>query len=139
MTPASVRFLDRKVYLKIVTVLATAMFQGATPQRIAALKPALKIDWHTLKAWRRWWCDIFPSSRQGRILHGRVAADTPEARTVSGLWRQFWKACVDGCTGALNIARFLLFLTPIQNPIDGNFVSNLAAIAFPQKIPKACL
>jgi len=58
-TPASLRFLGRKVWLATVVTLITAMQQGATAGRARLLSTALGIDRHTLSRWRRWWLATF--------------------------------------------------------------------------------
>ena len=59
MTPASLRFLGRKVWLATIVTLITAMQQGATAGRARRLSAALGIDRHTLSRWRRWWLMTF--------------------------------------------------------------------------------
>src|SRR6266571_6150300 len=58
MTPPSVRFLGRKVYLGAVVVLATA----ARP-RLAQLRATLGASVRTLARWRDWWRGSFVASR----------------------------------------------------------------------------
>ena len=58
-TPASLRFLGRKVWLATVVTLITAMQQGATAGRARQLSTTLGIDRHTLSRWRRWWLATF--------------------------------------------------------------------------------
>jgi hypothetical protein len=58
-TPASLRFLGRKVWLATVVTLITAMQQGATVGRARQLSAALGIDRHTLSRWRQWWLETF--------------------------------------------------------------------------------
>jgi hypothetical protein len=57
-TPASLRFLGRRVYLAAVLVLCgKAPLSGA---RIALLHQALRVDRRTLERWRRWWREELP-------------------------------------------------------------------------------
>jgi hypothetical protein len=58
-TPASLRFLGRKVWLGTVVTLVTAMQQGATGGRVRRLSRTLAIDRRTLNRWRRWWLATF--------------------------------------------------------------------------------
>jgi hypothetical protein len=62
MTPASVRYLGRRVYLGVVVVLATAMQQGLSPRRIGTLGRELGISVRTLRRWRQWWREAFPQT-----------------------------------------------------------------------------
>lgn len=61
-TPASVRFLGRRVYLGAVVVLACAMQQGATPVRARRLGELLGVSLRTLARWRAWWRAAFVES-----------------------------------------------------------------------------
>jgi len=62
LTPPSVRFLGRKVYLGAVVVLATALQSGATPWRLSKLRELLGASTETLKRWRSWWRESFGQS-----------------------------------------------------------------------------
>ena len=62
-TPPSVRFLGRKVYLGAIVVLVTAMEHGLSPKRRQQLIEQLDLYPQTLARWRRWWRQIFPTSR----------------------------------------------------------------------------
>jgi len=58
-TPASLRFLGRKVYLATVVTLISAMLLGTTPARLARLSTVSGIDRRTLARWRAWWRSTF--------------------------------------------------------------------------------
>lgn len=58
-TPASVRFLGRRVYVGVVVVLVSAMMHGVKAKRVERLRQELGMDERTLKRWRRWWQDRF--------------------------------------------------------------------------------
>jgi hypothetical protein len=58
-TPASLRFLGRKVYLATVVTLISAMLNGPTPARLARLSTVSGIDRRTLARWRAWWLSTF--------------------------------------------------------------------------------
>ena len=58
-TPASLRFLGRKVYLATVVTLISAMLLGTTPARLARLSAVPGIDRRTLARWRTWWRSSF--------------------------------------------------------------------------------
>ena len=73
VTPPSVRFLGRKVYLGAVIVFVTAMLHGPTPSRIARLLEWLDVSWHTIDRWRRWWRDVFAKSNFWRVGKGHFA------------------------------------------------------------------
>jgi len=58
-TPASLRFLGRKVYLATVVTLIAAMLNGTTAARLARLSTVPGIDRRTLVRWRAWWRSTF--------------------------------------------------------------------------------
>jgi hypothetical protein len=67
-TPASVRFLGRKVYLSVIVVLITALQHGLTERRRRRLIEELDVPAQTLWRWRRWWREQFVQSRCWRAL-----------------------------------------------------------------------
>lgn len=58
-TPASLRFLGRKVYLATIVTLISAMLLGTTPARLARLSAVPGIDRRTIARWRTWWRSTF--------------------------------------------------------------------------------
>jgi hypothetical protein len=70
-TPASVRFLGRKVYLGVIVVLLTALHHGLTEARRRRLIEELDVPAQTLWRWRRWWRERFVQTRCWRALAGR--------------------------------------------------------------------
>ena len=58
-TPASVRFLGRRVFIAAVVVLITILQQGITDARLEGLGQAVRVDRRTVERWRRWWRDTF--------------------------------------------------------------------------------
>ena len=61
-TPASLRFLGRKVYLATTVVLISAMELGVTANRFACLTTLLGISRQTVTRWRGWWRSVFTST-----------------------------------------------------------------------------
>jgi hypothetical protein len=72
-TPASVRFLGRKVYLGAIVVLLTALHHGLSEKRRRRLIEELDISAQTLWRWRRWWREQFVQTRCWRELVGRFS------------------------------------------------------------------
>ena len=70
-TPASVRFLGRKVYLGVIVVLLTALHHGLTETRRRRLIEELDVPLQTLWRWRRWWREQFVQTRCWRALAGQ--------------------------------------------------------------------
>lgn len=69
-TPASVRFLGRKLYPGIVITLITALKHGLTPSRRQLLIDELDLSTQTLYRWHCWWTRQLPLSRHWRALAG---------------------------------------------------------------------
>lgn len=89
-TPKSVRFLDQRVYVAVVVVLVTAMRHGADKKRAARLEQELGVSQWTLRRWRRWWLERFPSSDFWRGARGRFRHPVDESRLPASLLEQFF-------------------------------------------------
>jgi hypothetical protein len=73
LTPASVRFLGRRVYLGVVVLLACVLRQGPTPWRVARLRAVLGVSAETLARWHRWWRADFVHTAFWRAVRSRFA------------------------------------------------------------------
>jgi len=62
LTPASVRFLGRKVYLGAVVVVATVLRHGVTPVRMERLRALFGVSAKTVKRWRAFWQETVAAS-----------------------------------------------------------------------------
>jgi hypothetical protein len=83
-TPASLRFLGRKVYLAGIVVLISAMRCGPTPTRMRRLHELVGVSRHTISRWRKWWSEWLPATPLWRDIAGTlmppvVVADLPAA------------------------------------------------------------
>jgi len=110
VTPPSVRFLGRKVYLGAVVILVSAMRQGPTPRRVRELTELFGADRRTIYRWRDFWNEHFPRTTFWRAARARLIpvheiVDFPrsllEAFVHAGDDRQGWK-------------KLLCFLSPIS-------------------------
>ncbi len=101
-TPASVRFLGRRVYLGALVVLVSALAKGLTERRLGELRERFGVGPRTVRRWRRWWGEVFAASRfwrgaRGEFmpppevhelpggLLGRLGADDPQQRLLATL------------------------------------------------------
>ncbi len=75
VTPPSVRFLGRKLYLGGVVVAAAAMQHGTTPWRLEKLHDLFGVSPETLERWRVFWRETFVASRTWQAARGLF--DTP--------------------------------------------------------------
>ncbi len=70
-TPASIRYLGRKVYLGVVVVLVTAMRRGGGS--VGELCAQLGVSRRTVARWRRWWQTAFATSAFWQAARGLLA------------------------------------------------------------------
>jgi hypothetical protein len=72
VTPPSVRFLGRKVYLFAVVILISAMRQGPSPRRVRELSGLFGADRRTIARWQVFWREHFPQIPFWRVARGRL-------------------------------------------------------------------
>ncbi len=89
VTPPSVRYLGRRVYLGVVVVLVSAMEHGLSLRRVAALHQHLGIGLRTLRRWRQWWRAAFLRSRFWRGGRGRIGTPGEERALPHALLERF--------------------------------------------------
>lgn len=107
VTPPSVRYFGRRVYLAAVLVLVMAMGQGLTPRRVAQLHAQLGIGLRTLRRWRQWWRESFVATRLWRHARGRFMPPVDEGELPKALLERF-----DG-KPASKLLSLLVFLRPL--------------------------
>lgn len=71
VTPPSLRFLGRRVYLGLVLVLVQVLRSGASPARASEIEQLVGASAHTLRRWRRWWQTTLVASRFWRAACGQ--------------------------------------------------------------------
>jgi hypothetical protein len=108
-TPASVRFLGRRVYVGAMVVLVTALSRGLTNARCAQLRAEFGISDRTLKRWQRWWREVFPSTSWWCGARGRFARP-PE---ITGLPATLLE-CFLGAAALERLTAVLRFLAPLS-------------------------
>jgi hypothetical protein len=72
LTPPSVRFLGRKVYLGTAIILISAMRQGPTPRRVRELSRRFKVDRRTIARWQVFWRERFPQTPFWKVAGARL-------------------------------------------------------------------
>jgi hypothetical protein len=75
--PPSLRFLGRRVYLEVVVVLASVLFQVLATARAA--EAASGVPLRTLRRWRSRWSEVSPRLPTWRELRARFAPPTMSA------------------------------------------------------------
>jgi hypothetical protein len=109
VTPPSVRFLGRRVYLAAVVVLVSAMRQGPTPRRVRELSERFGADRRTIARWQVYWREHFPQTPFWKVARGRLR---PTAAVVL-LPRALLKMFLRGDDPGQEWGRLLRFLSPI--------------------------
>lgn len=130
VTPPSVRFLGRKVYLGVLVVLIAAMRHGATGRRVRELSKLIGADRATISRWRRFWREHFPETPFWKIARGHFASDIEIAELPRVLVKAFF--CSRDPYGSLG--RLLLFLSPITIPGGTRNQHLVMTISAPQKM-----
>ena len=108
LTPPSVRFLGRKVYLKALIILVTSMRQGPTPQRLCELHRLFGVARRTLGRWQAWWQEFFPRTLFWKAARARFMPPLRDDALVWELSRVF-----DIASSVEKLLRLLRFLCPI--------------------------
>jgi hypothetical protein len=84
LTPCSVRFLARRVYVGVAVLLVAAAMQGPSPARVKRLSESFGMAPRTARRWLEWWQTSFADSDLFRSLRGLLrrwvgAAELPLA------------------------------------------------------------
>lgn len=111
VTPPSVRFLGRKVYLHAVIILVAALRQGATPRRVRLLAELLEIDRRTIARWQVFWQEQFPQTAFWKVARGFLLPLVDAASLPLELLRRFLHGHDSDPTQAWK--NLLGFLSPI--------------------------
>ncbi len=109
VTPPSVRFLGRKVYLGAVVILVAAMRQGPSPRRVRELSMLFGADRRTILRWQVFWQEHFPQTPFWKAARGRLV---PAVEIIT-LPRSLIEAFVRRDDDQQGWAKLLDFLLPI--------------------------
>ena len=110
VTPPSVRFLGRKVYLGAVVILVSAMRQGPTPRRVRELTKLFGAKRRTISRWRVFWNEHFPQTTFWKVARARLV---PVFEIVD-FPRSLLKAFVHAGDDRDGWEKLLRFLSPIS-------------------------
>ena len=109
VTPPSVRFLGRKIYLFAVVVLVSAMRQGPSPRRVRELSQVFGADRRTIARWQVFWRERVPQTPFWKSARGWLRATAQSIVLPRSLLDVFLPGD-DLCQAWGNL---LLFLSPI--------------------------
>jgi hypothetical protein len=108
LTPPSVRFLGRRVWLAVVVTLACVATQGVIAKRARRLREELGVDRRTLERWRRWWREELPATSGWQALRGSLRGEVKVDELPRSLFERF--------AGSVNEKLVLLvrFIAPLN-------------------------
>ena len=112
VTPPSVRFLGRKVYLGAVVILISAMRQGPNPRRVRELSRTFDVDAATIARWQTFWRDHVPRTPFWKLARARLV---PVVEIVA-LPLSLVEAFGQGNDPFQDWVRLLRFLSPLTIP-----------------------
>ena len=113
LTPRSVRFLDRRVYLGVVVALAAVLAQGLSASRTRKLCRELCVDRRTLERWREWWREEVPRTDWWTELRGRLARPADPACLPSSLLER-----IEGESEEQRVLHLLHLLEPLSHSVQ---------------------
>lgn len=113
-TPASVRFLGRRVYWGAVVVLASALAHGFNDRRLAQLKGLLGVPARTLLRWRQWWLTQFIVTPVWIAARGRFVPPPALGLLPASLLQRF-----AGADEAERLVAALRFMAPLSTQSEG--------------------
>jgi len=123
VTPESVRFLGRRVYLSVVVLLCGVLRQGPTPWRVEALRRAVGADRRTLERWRRWGVERIGNSRVFEIGRADFMPPPDAGRLPLSLLDSFLGTA---CERAMHALSWLARLFGSRFPTEGGSHAELA-------------
>jgi hypothetical protein len=116
VTPPSVRFLGRKVYLGVVVIQISAMRQGPTPRRVRELASLFGVDRATIARWQTFWRDHIPQTPFWKIARARLVPVVEIVALPLSLLEAFC-GTDDPCQDFVRLLRFLLPITVPGRPL----------------------
>jgi hypothetical protein len=115
VTPPSVRFLGRKVYLFAIVVLVSAMRQGPSPRRVHELSQLFGADRRTIARWQVFWREQVPQTPFWKVARGRLPATAENVILPRSLLEAFLGGD-DPCRHWGDLLRFLALITTRGGP-----------------------
>jgi hypothetical protein len=108
VTPPSVRFLGRKVYLSVVVVMAAVHVVQQAEAEAAALRGAPGVPVRTQRRWVTWWQSVFAVGAFYAAGKGDFVPPVADAEVPGGILARF-----KGATVAERMELFLRWLSPV--------------------------
>jgi hypothetical protein len=106
-TPASLRFLGRRVYVAAIVVLIAILQHGATNSRMERLSEVVSVDRRTVERWRGWWRGTFTVTPFWQTARAQLMPPVDQDRLPASLLDRFIG------NGAEPLVALLRFLGPV--------------------------
>jgi hypothetical protein len=135
LTPASVRFLDRRVYLGFVTIIVTLMREKCPRDSYVVLQAELGVDFHTIQSWKKFWTQIFPRGDRARIIRSWFPEGGSSDDLLLALWNRFIPVCRSAMETAIAAVRMLVMILTDGPSLDEIIIKQLSVLAYPQDTP----
>lgn len=113
VTPRSVRFLGRKVYLAAVVILVSAMQQGPSRWRVEELSRLFGADRRTISRWQAFWRDHFSRTAFWKVARARLVPAVEVIALPLSLLQAFVRADAPNDIQREGWKGLLIFLAPI--------------------------
>jgi hypothetical protein len=107
LTPPSMRFFGRHVYLGVWVLLLSVLRQGVTRERLEQLCEYVDVSERTLVRWRQWWLRGFAESGFWKAVRGLFGEPVAPGRLPASLVERF------GGDEPCRLVAALRFLLPI--------------------------
>ena len=108
-TPASVRFLGRRIYMAATVVLASALHAGLSEWRVSQLTEWIGVPRRTLERWCVWWQQAFVDTPFFMTARGQFMPPLEIAALPASLLRRF-----GGADLSSRLIAVLRFLAPLS-------------------------
>lgn len=89
VTPPSLRFLGRRVYLAATVVLVSAMIHGVTEKRATSMQELVGVSRRTLHRWRQWWRESFVQTEFWRATRARFSPPVEDQKLPASMLERF--------------------------------------------------
>jgi len=102
VTPPSVRYLGRKVYLAAAVTIVSAIQASPKPWAIAKLQELTGVSRRTVMRWRKWWRETFVTTSVWVAIRARMMPTVDQGTLPHSLLERFIGASRDRLVALLN-------------------------------------
>ena len=115
VTPASTRFLGRKVYLEVVVLVVSYLRQKAPPVILRRLSGVSGASIETISRWQHWWEEVVAEHPLWRFWRGRFVPPLGTRQIVRSMFDRF-SSVASGVSETVH--RVSKFLSPLTLPAN---------------------